>query len=128
MVLHFQYEDHHKQLVHKHTFQFFLSFGTNFSFLFVKLFVKKISLSLLEIYLNMICESNWLTRNFANWNWLHFMQVLFSNFFVFFSIFEFGFSIASSNSSYLKPNWPSSVLPSSHNPSVGGASIISFKT
>ncbi len=40
---------------------------------------------------------------------------------------EFGLPIASSSSEYLNPNWPSSVLPSSQRPSVGGASIISFK-
>ena len=36
--------------------------------------------------------------------------------------------IASSNSAYLRPSWPSSVLPSSHSPSVGAASIISCST
>src|SRR6056300_1067229 len=45
----------------------------------------------------------------------------------YFSLFtELGFSIASSNSSYFNPNCPSSVLASSHNPSVGAASIISL--
>ena len=40
---------------------------------------------------------------------------------------ELGLAIASSNSSYFNPSWPSSVLPSSHKPSVGAASIISLR-